>query len=76
MNLQRGRPSQVHFHVTAKDANTDGELHDIPVAETPEKALEVFIASLPIGWEGSISVDDHETLHPSEMPLIETWLSP
>jgi hypothetical protein len=76
MNLLNRCPSQIHFHVTGKDSNSDGELRDIPVAETPEKALEVFIASLPIGWEGSISVDDHETLHPSEMPLIETWLSP
>jgi hypothetical protein len=66
-------PSGVHFHLTADDANGGHPLRSIIECDLPEDALRLFLPSLPMGWEGSVSVDDHESLHPSEMPLLETW---
>jgi hypothetical protein len=68
-----GCPSGLHFHITAEDASTDGTLHQVIECTTPEDALSQFLPSIPPGWEGSVSVDDHETLHPSEVPLMDIW---
>jgi hypothetical protein len=42
----------------------------------PNDALSQTIKDLPGNWEGSIEVNDHKTLSPSQMPLIDFWRTP
>jgi hypothetical protein len=42
-------------------------------ADEPNEALRQVILLIPDNWEGSIEVNDHETLGPNQMPLIDFW---
>jgi len=42
----------------------------------PNSALSQAIADLPNDWEGSIEVNDHKTMAPNQMSLIDFWRKP
>jgi hypothetical protein len=70
------RPGTLHFYISAENAKTDTTSLQMVEGTSPEDALQQFLPSLLSGWEGSVSVDDDLSLHPSEMPLVEVWYGP
>lgn len=69
-------PSQKHFHVSCVDVMENEDFNFIFEVGEPNDALFQAIKDLPNNWEGSIEVNDHKTLSPNQMPLIDFWRTP
>jgi len=66
-------PKKIHFHVSCVDVMEKQDFNFLYEVSDPNSALAQAIKELPDDWEGSIEVNDHETLPPSQMPLIDFW---
>jgi len=69
-------PSQKHFHVSCVDVMENEYFNFTFEVDGPNDALSQAIKGLPDRWEGSIEVNDHKTLSPNQMPLIDFWRTP
>ena len=74
--MNQNCPSSRHFHVVGTDVYETNDLVAIIKAKDPNEALDEFVKTLTAEWEGSIEVNDHATLKPSAMPLIDFWRTP
>lgn len=74
--MNQNCPSSKHFHVVGKDVYETNDLNAIIEARDPNEALHDFVKGLAADWEGSIEVNDHATLKPNAMPLIDFWRTP
>jgi len=72
----RNCPSRKHFHVSCVDVMENEDFNFIFEVSEPNDALSQAIKDLPDNWEGSIEVNDHKTLSPNQMPLIDFWRTP
>lgn len=69
-------PKGSHFHVMGNDVFETDSFTWIIEATDPNDALSKTLDKLPDNWEGSIEVNDHSTLKPSDMPLLDFWRTP
>ena len=76
MSKEVSCPKGTHFHVSCQDVYEKEHMNFIFEVASPNDALGSAIKQLPASWEGSIEVNDHSTLKPSSMPLIDFWRTP
>jgi hypothetical protein len=65
-----------HFHVVGKDAFESDDFTHVIEAIDPNSALASVITTVADDWEGAIEVNDHSTMTPNSMPLIDFWRTP
>lgn len=69
-------PKVKHFHVACVDVMEENNFNFIFEVSDPNFALSQAIKDLPDNWEGSIEVNDHKTMTPNQMPLLDFWRMP
>ena len=74
--LVKDCPKPKHFHVTCIDVMEENDFKLVIEVSDPNDALSQAIKDLPDNWEGSIEVNDHKTMAPNQMPLLDFWRSP
>lgn len=60
----------MHFHVVYEQAGSFKRPHKTVIGPSEQEALVTFLASLPKGWRGGVSVFDDLGGHEDEMPLL------